>query len=112
MQPGKTSELIRQVFAAWETHDRGALEALLANDFTFTSPNDDHLNKAQYFEICWAHNDKIRSYRILNLVEDGNDGFVRYECELTDGKKFQNTEYFKIEGNKIRAVDVYFGREV
>jgi hypothetical protein len=38
--------------------------------------------------------------------------FVRYECELKDGARFRNTEYLRIEGNKIKEVEVYFGSAV
>jgi hypothetical protein len=36
----------------------------------------------------------------------------RYECELKEGARFRNTEYFRIEGNKIKEVEVYFGSPV
>lgn len=99
-------------FSAWETKDRSALEGLLADDFTFTSPNDDHINLAEYWKKCWPGSEKIHTFRILNLFEHGNEAFIRYECELKDGTKFRNTEYFRLEGNKIKEVDVYFGRNV
>jgi ketosteroid isomerase-like protein len=108
-----TSEIVRKCFSAWETQDRPKLESLLADDFTFTSPNDDdHLNKAQYFKKCWPGSGNIKGFKILNLIEAGNEAFIRYECELKDGKRFRNTEFFRIEDGKIREVDVYFGRNV
>src|SRR6185295_3660731 len=98
---------------AYETKDRQAIESILADDFTFTSPNnDDHIDRAAYFEKCWAGADLIRGYQILNLFEQGNEAFIRYICELKDGKRFQNTEYFRIEGDKIREVEVYFGANI
>jgi Domain of unknown function (DUF4440) len=39
MRLNNASQLVRKCFAAWETKDRAALEELLAEDFTFTSPN-------------------------------------------------------------------------
>jgi ketosteroid isomerase-like protein len=108
-----TSDIVRKCFSAWETGDRPALENLLAEDFTFTSPNDDdHINKAQYFKKCWPGSENINAFKILNLIEDGDEAFIRYECELKDGKRFRNTEYFRVEDGKIREVDVYFGRNV
>jgi hypothetical protein len=42
----------------------------------------------------------------------GNEAFVRYLAELEDGSKFRNTEYFRIEGGKLKEVDVYFGSNI
>jgi len=47
-----------------------------------------------------------------SCFEHGDEAFVRYECELKDGARFRNTEYFRIEGNKIREVEVCFGSPV
>jgi hypothetical protein len=89
------------VFSAWETKDREALEGLLAEDFTFTSPNDDDpISKQEYWQKCWPGSEKIHAIRIEKLFEKGDEAFVRYECELKDGARFRNTEYFRIEGNK------------
>jgi hypothetical protein len=113
MQTMSVSDIVRNCFKAWETKDRPLLESLLADDFTFSSPNgDDHISKAEYWKKCWPGAGNIQKFDILNLLEHGNDAFIRYECHLKDGKKFRNTEYFKIEGNKIKEVDVYFGRNV
>jgi ketosteroid isomerase-like protein len=113
MKLENASELVRKCFSAWETKDRGALEGLLAEDFTFTSPNgDDHISKGEYFKKCWPGAEKIRAIHIDKLFQQGDEVFVRYECELKDGARFRNTEYFRIEGSKIREVEVYFGSPV
>jgi ketosteroid isomerase-like protein len=44
------TELIRIYFKAYETKDRSALESSLSADFTFTSPYDDHIDRATYLE--------------------------------------------------------------
>jgi len=41
--------------------------------------------------------------------ESGNEAFVLYEREPKAGAKFRNTEFFRIEGKKIKEVEVYFG---
>lgn len=107
------SDLVRQCFLAWENRDRQTLDSLLADDFTFSSPNgDDHISKAQYFEKCWPGGERIKGYQILNLMADGNEVFARYECELKDGTRFRNTEFFRIRDYQIVEVDVYFGRTI
>jgi len=113
MKLDNASDLVRKCFSAWETKDREALEELLAEDFTFTSPNDDdHISKQEYWQKCWPGSEKIHAIRIEKLFEKGNEAFVRYECELKDGARFRNTEYLRIEGNKIKDVEVYFGSSV
>jgi hypothetical protein len=80
---------------------------------TFTSPNDDdHISKDEYWKKCWPGSEKIHAIRIDKLLEKGDEAFVRYECELKDGARFRNTEYFRIEGKKIKEVEVYFGSSV
>ena len=31
---------------------------------------------------------------------------------VSDGVRFRNTEYFRVERGKIKEVDVYFGRDL
>jgi ketosteroid isomerase-like protein len=113
MKLDNASDLVRKCFSAWETKDREALKELLAEDFTFTSPNDDdHISKDEYWKKCWPGSEKIRAIHIEKLFEKGDEAFVRYECELKDGARFRNTEYLRIEGNKIKEVEVYFGSSV
>ncbi len=106
------SGLVRELFSAFLSNDRKALEDLLSDDFTFNSPRDDHISKAAYFERCLPGSAQIRAQHIEQLFEKGNQALVRYRAELTDGKQFRNTEYIRIEGNKIKEVDVYFGSNI
>jgi ketosteroid isomerase-like protein len=102
------SDLIRRCYRAYETKDRKTVEEILSDDFTFTSPLDDHINKSAYFNRCWPNSENIRSFQIERLFEQGNEAFVRYEGTRYDGGKFRCVEFFRIEGNKIKSVDVYF----
>lgn len=103
------SDLVRNCFSAFLSKDRQTLESLLSDDFTFNSPRDDHINKTIYFETCFPHSDRFREHTIEQLFVQGNEAFVRYHAELDDGTRFRNVEYFRIEENKIREIDVYFG---
>ncbi len=109
MQQDTVSDLIRKYIAAFLAQDRKALEDGLSEDFTFTSPRDDHISKATFFERCLPGSENFRSLQIEKLFVNGNEAFVRYQAELKDGTTFRNTEYIRIEGNKIREVEVYFG---
>lgn len=105
------SDLVRQCFAAYESKDRNAIEAILSDDFTFSSPLDDNISKERYFERCWPNSEQLRAFRIEKLFEQGNQAFVTYDAEQNDGSKFRNTEFFTSDGGKITHVDVYFGTE-
>lgn len=106
-----TSDLIRSCYAAYEKKDRALLESLLSDDFTFSSPLDDNISRERYFERCWPNSEHQRKFHIEKLFVDGCEAFVNYVCETTSGTKFRNTEYFLIEDDKVKHVDVYFGRD-
>lgn len=107
-QQNSVADLIRRCYAAYESKDRKAIEELISEDFTFTSPLDDHIDRARYFQRCWPNSENIRSFHIEKLFEKGNEAFVRYEGTRNDGAKFRCTEFFRVAGNKIREVEVYF----
>ena len=103
------ADLVRNFFAIFRSKDREAAEALLAEDFTFTSPYDDAIDKAAYFERCWPGSARIRSHVIESLCEAGDEVFVVYKCTTDDGREFRNTEHFTFDRDRIRQVAVYFG---
>jgi ketosteroid isomerase-like protein len=100
---------IRAIFAAYLANDRKAVEESLADDFTFTSPYDDQIDKATYFERCWKNSDWIERHELEKIFVEGDEAFVTYKCMARGGKSFRNTEFFAFAGNKIRRIDVYFG---
>ncbi|PZO36165.1 MAG: hypothetical protein DCF19_22325 [Pseudanabaena frigida] len=105
------SDLARRCFSAYELKDRQMIEDLLSDDFTFTSPLDDRIDRTEYFKRCWPNSETISTFQIEKLFENGNEAFVRYECETKAGKKFRNTEWFRFEEGKLKEVQVYFGEE-
>jgi hypothetical protein len=102
------SDLIRRCYRAYETKDRTAIEEILSDDFRFSSPLDDHIDRATYFKLCWPNSENIKSFQIDQLFEKGNEAFVRYQGTRNDGSKWRCVEFFTIEGNKIKEVEVYF----
>ena len=102
-------DIIRALFAAYLTGDRQAVDDRLAEDFRFTSPYDDEIDKATYFARCWRGSDWIASHTLERICVDGDAAFVTYQCAAKDGKSFRNTEVFVFAGDRIRRIDVYFG---
>ena len=109
MQDQKLSDMARSYVGAYENGDRATAEALLADGFTFTSPNDNGIDRATYFARCWPDNDAARDQRIENIVVGGQQAFVTYSCTGQDGQSFRNTEVLSFRGGQIASVNVYFG---
>ena len=105
----RKTEIIRQLFAAYLSNDRKAVEAAFTDDFRFTSPYDDEIDKASYFERCWRVPDWIELQTLETIMVEGEAAFVTYRCVAKGGKSFRNTELFSFEGDRIRRIDVYFG---
>ena len=108
---GKTDipDLIRAYYSAYETKDRAALDGLVGEGFTFTSPYDDHIDRAAYFERCWPNSDGIRRFNLERLFDRGDEALVQYELELASGVRFRNVEHFRFQDGKVQEVVVYFG---
>jgi ketosteroid isomerase-like protein len=102
-------QIIRAIFAAYLANNRKAVEDFLSDDFRFTSPYDDAIDKATYFERCWRGSDWIERHELEKITVDGNDAFVTYKCTAKGGKAFRNTEFFQFASDKVRSINVYFG---
>ena len=75
MVSSSKSDIIRGVFAAYLSNDRKAIEDSLADDFHFTSPYDDEIDKATYFDRCWRNSGWIERHdRPGDGEEDLGDG--------------------------------------
>jgi ketosteroid isomerase-like protein len=103
------AEIIRAIFAAYLSNDRKAVEDALTDDFRFTSPYDDEIDKATYFARCWRNTDWIERHELERIFVEGDEAFVTYKCLAKGGKNFRNTEFFSFEGDRIKRIDVYFG---
>lgn len=109
MAAANKSDIIRALFAAYLSNDRKAVEASFTDDFRFTSPYDDEIDKATYFERCWRVSDWIERQDLEKILVEGDAAFVTYRCVAKGGKSFRNTEFFTFAGDRVRRIDVYFG---
>jgi ketosteroid isomerase-like protein len=103
------SELIRALFAAYRAGDRASVQNSFTEDFRFTSPYDDAIDKATYFERCWRVSDWMERQQLEKIFVEGDEAFVTYEVVTKEGKRFRNTEFYRFDGERIRSIDVYFG---
>jgi ketosteroid isomerase-like protein/predicted enzyme related to lactoylglutathione lyase len=105
--------VVRALFAAWQTGDREALEAVLADDFRFWSPRDDGLDRAQYFATCWPHHGELTGQELVHVrALDSNVVVATYEAGTVDGGRFRNTELITVRDGLVVEVEVFFGRGV
>lgn len=109
LQHSIVADLVRRMYAAYQNKERSVIESLLSEDFTFTSPYDDRIDRATYFKRCWPNSALMRRIDVLSVIDDGREAFALYECELRSGAKFRNTERLLIDGGKVAQVEVYFG---
>ena len=102
------TEIVRGNFYAWTRGDRGEFESALTEDFTFTSPYDDHIDKATFFERCWPVHGK-QKITLLAVAEAGERVLVLYDCEIEGGLTFRNMEAHTLVNRKVKSVEVFFG---
>ncbi len=105
-----SEDIVRRYYSGYEKKKWEAVESLLADNFTFTSPNnDDHIDMPTYKARCWPQAEFTRRFELESLLHKGNEAFVKYLCTTTKGTQFRNTEYFRFAGDKIISIEVYFG---
>ena len=100
--------IAKSAYEAYVRKDRAAIEKLIAEDFHFTSPLDNRIDRATYFEVCWPGSDTIKSFDFINVVHDRDRVFVTYEVHCTAGV-LRNTEILTVRHGQLVEVEVYFG---
>jgi ketosteroid isomerase-like protein len=106
-------ELIRRWYGAWENKDLGTFNALLADNFTFSSAaGDDHISKNTFKTQCWDTQINFIGHFDLERISVGaDDAFVKYLCHTKNGKSFRNVEYLRIRDGKLESIECYFGAQ-
>ena len=110
--PGNAEKekLVNNYYEAYVKKDWHELELILADEFTFTSPNgDDHIDLNTYKERCWPNAQNTKRFELEKLVIDGDNAFVIYNGLTNKGEIFRNTEYFKFKNGKIVSNECFFG---
>ncbi|WP_064711040.1 nuclear transport factor 2 family protein [Rhizobium bangladeshense] len=111
MSPSR-EKTVRDLYAAYLADRKDIVGAMLTEDFTFSSPRDDRIDRAAYFERCWPKEPLFRGIHIEFLAIKGDEAVVRYRAEKLDGTSFANMESLRFRGDRIAAVEVYFGRNL
>ncbi len=116
--PSRSSEeqarvaTLRALYEAFVAQDRAAIEPLLADAFHFTSPLDNRIDRATWFERCWPNRAHVDGFDFVAVVPAGSRVFVIYEARTEGGKRFRNTEVCLFQGRQVVEVEVYFGWDI
>ena len=112
LSPAK-EQVIRKWYAAWGQKDWSPLDALLADNFTFSSAaGDDHISKSAFKSKCWdTQVDFIGHFDLERISTGADDAFVKYLCHTKNGKTFRNVEYLRITNGKLESIECYFGAQ-
>jgi ketosteroid isomerase-like protein len=105
----RSTATARALFEAFFERRREDAERLVSDDFVFTSPYDDAIDRATYFARCWPNGDRFLNFQIERTAADDDGVFVTYACKLKDGDLLRNTEYLKVRHGQVVSVEVYFG---
>ncbi|HVI08181.1 MAG TPA: nuclear transport factor 2 family protein [Candidatus Binatia bacterium] len=112
-QSAMTEEIIRKWYRTWETEkkDWGPFDALMADNFAFSSAaGDDHISKTTFKAQCWdTQINFIDRCDLERVFANGNEAFVKYLGHTKNGKSFRNVEYFRLNNGKIESLECYFG---
>jgi ketosteroid isomerase-like protein len=107
------AEIVLASFDAFRAQDAAAAERLMADDFIFTSPQDDRIDRAVWLEKCFPTADHFAWQKLLAVTEvDAETVLAYYEYELQTGERFRNTEIISVRGGLIAEVQVFFGGRV
>jgi ketosteroid isomerase-like protein len=103
--------LVRRWYKGWEKKDWAPLDALLADDFTFSSAaGDDHISKSAFKQNCWdTQIDHMAGMDPEHVFGSGDEALVMYLGHTKNGKTFRNVEYVKLRDGKITHIACYFG---
>ena len=105
-------QTVRGLYDAYLQGRKDIAAGMMTEDFTFSSPRDDHIDRLAYFSRCWPEPPPFRDIEIEHLEIADDEAVVRYRAEKHDGGAFRNMEVMRFRGDRIASVDVYFGRNV
>jgi ketosteroid isomerase-like protein len=112
-QNSTNEEIVRKWYGAWTKKDLGTFDALLADNFTFTSAaGDDHIDKSTFKTRCWdTQVEFIGEFDLERITTGAEDAFVKYLCHTKNGKSLRNVEYLRIKNGKLESIECYFGAQ-
>jgi len=107
------TSVVETAFRCYLSQDRDAAVRLYADDFSFTSPQDDHINREAFFDRCFPTAGRVAKQRLLHVTPaDEELVFAYYEYELKTGDTHRNVEAITVRDGLIQETQVFFGGKV
>ena len=101
-------QIAKKALQAYVDRDRDAIESVIAEDYRFTSPLDNGLDRSTYFSRCWPNSERMEDMKFVEGAESGDTAWIVYEA-TSSKKRFRNAEMHKTRDGKLVATEVYFG---
>ena len=101
-------QIVKKALQAYVDKDRDTIESLIAEDYRFTSPLDNGLDRSTYFSRCWPNSERMDDMTFIDGAESGDTAWVVYEATSAK-KRFRNAEMHKTRDGRLVATEVYFG---
>jgi ketosteroid isomerase-like protein len=103
-------KVVKAYYTGFEKHDWSGVVSQLAEDFTFTSPNnDDHIPIEEFKERCWGTNSFFQKVNYIKIAENEHDLMLLVEIITTTNKVIRNVDIFSFSDGKIKSIEVFFG---
>jgi ketosteroid isomerase-like protein len=111
--PTSNVEVATGLLQAYRRQDRARAEQLIDGALTFTSPQDDHIDRSAYFARCFPTADRFSEQRLLHAMDlDADHVVLAYEYALQTGERYRNTEILAVHDGKVTEIQVFFGGAV
>ena len=105
-------DIIYLFMAAFERKDRGMIDAILAADFTFTTPDHARAGRKVFFRDIWPTAMHSLSVFVERVFAQGDEAFVQYTLEQPDKTRMRKVVMLRFRDSQITHADVYLGRPV
>ncbi|HXB43539.1 MAG TPA: nuclear transport factor 2 family protein [Puia sp.] len=110
-QSTEKEKVVKAYYSGFEKKDWNGVAAQFADDFTFTSPNnDDHISIEKFKEKCWGTAKFIKKVNYIKMVENGDDLMLLVQIITVDNNVVRNVDVFSFSSTgKIKSIEVFFG---
>lgn len=110
-QSTEKENAVKAYYSGFERKEWADVANQLAEDFTFTSPNnDDHISLKKFKDKCWATAKFIKKVNYIKMMEKGDDLMLQVQIITVDNKVIRNVDVFSFNNTgKIRSIEVFFG---
>ena len=109
-QSTKKEKAVEAYYSGFETHDWSKVINQLADDFTFTTPINDHISINEFRDSCWGTNKFFKKVNYVKMIEKNEVLVLLVEINTTDNKIVRNVDVFTFRlSGKIKSIEVFFG---